>query len=62
MPQASKVLKSREKWKAKSIALSAELRAKRKIIKHDKIRIAALKENSGNEKTKAKKNSFSSRG
>jgi len=55
MPQASKVLKSREKWKAKSIALSAELRAKRKIIKRDKIRIASLKENSGNAKDEPKK-------
>jgi len=43
MPQASKILKSREKWKAKAIALSAELRAKRKIIKRDKMRIEELK-------------------
>jgi len=55
MPQASKILKSREKWKAKAIELSAVVRAKRKIIKRDKMRIEELKIKLGNENIETKK-------
>ncbi|MDQ6962212.1 MAG: hypothetical protein Q9M28_06725 [Mariprofundaceae bacterium] len=55
MPQASKILKSREKWKAKAIALSAEFREKRKIIKRDKMKIEEIKIKSKDENIENKK-------
>ncbi len=43
MPQASKILESRQNWKEKAIKLSKEAREGRKTQKRHKTKIAELK-------------------
>lgn len=54
MPQASKILHSRQKWKEKAIKLSKELRESRKSRKRYKNKIVELKKQLKEESLKKK--------